>query len=161
MTLSKTQPAVAAAAESAPRSTLRLASVLKYGLMAVIVIVMVLPFTWMLSTSLKSQEYILSTTPQLIPNPLSFSSYTELAQRIDLPRVFFNSLIVAGAGTLGQIMIAAMAAFAFARIEWRGRNTVFVLYLATPATLATSAIPDGCAISGGGRCRDVLAPLGS
>ncbi len=131
MTLSNAQPAVAVPAESGSRSTNRLANASKRLLMVMIVIIMVLPFAWMLSTSLKSQEYILRTPPQLIPDPVSFDSYTELAQRIDLPRIFFNSLVVAGLGTIGQITIAAMAAFAFARIEWRGRNTVFVLYLAT------------------------------
>lgn len=101
------------------------------GLMIVLVAVMVLPFVWMLSTSLKSQEYILETPPQLIPTPITFESYARLAERIDLTRVFFNSMFVAVMGTLGQVIISAMAAFAFARMTWRGRNTVFILYLAT------------------------------
>lgn len=101
------------------------------GLMIVLVAVMVLPFMWMLSTSLKSQEYILETPPQLIPTPITFESYARLAERIDLTRVFFNSMFVAVMGTLGQVIISAMAAFAFARMTWRGRNTVFILYLAT------------------------------
>lgn len=103
----------------------------RYILMALIVALMVLPFMWMLSTSLKEQQYILQTTPELIPNPLTFSSYSLLAERIDLTRTFFNSITVALVGTVGQIVIAAMAAYAFSRLEWRGRNTVFMLYLAT------------------------------
>jgi multiple sugar transport system permease protein len=103
----------------------------RYLLMALIVGLMVLPFIWMLSTSLKEQQYILQTTPELIPNPLTFSSYSLLAERIDLTRTFFNSIFVAVVGTTGQIIVAAMAAYAFSRLEWRGRNTVFMLYLAT------------------------------
>jgi multiple sugar transport system permease protein len=99
--------------------------------MIALVAVMILPFGWMLSTSLKAREYILQTPPQLIPNPVTLESYTGLAERIDVPRTFFNSAFVAIAGTAGQIVISAMAAFAFARMQWRGRNTVFVLYLAT------------------------------
>lgn len=100
-------------------------------LMIAIVALMVLPFLWMLSTSLKEQQYILKTPPELIPNPLTFSSYTGLAERIDLGRTFFNSIMVAAVGTVGQIIVAAMAAYAFSRLEWHGRNTVFLLYLAT------------------------------
>jgi len=99
--------------------------------MALLIVVMVLPFLWMLSTSLKSQEYILTVTPQFIPRPLTFESYGILAQRINLGRVFFNSLFVAIVGSAGQILVAAMAAFAFSRMTWRGRDTVFLLYLAT------------------------------
>ncbi len=102
-----------------------------YAAMLMLVIVMVLPFAFMLSTSLKAQEYILQTPPQLIPNPLTLESYSRLAERIDLARTFFNSLFVAVVGTAGQIIVSAMGAFAFARMQWHGRNMVFVLYLAT------------------------------
>lgn len=104
---------------------------LQYALMVLIVLVMVLPFLWMLSTSLKPQQYILSATPQLIPDPLTFESYTQLVDRISLFRVAFNSTFVAIATTTGQVIISAMAAYAFSRMQWRGRETVFVLYLAT------------------------------
>jgi multiple sugar transport system permease protein len=103
----------------------------QYSLMIALIGIMVLPFLWMLSTSLKPQQYILATTPQLIPDPLSFESYTQLAQRIDLFRTAFNSSFVAVASTFGQIIISAMAAYAFSRMRWRGRDTTFVLYLAT------------------------------
>lgn len=104
---------------------------LSYVLMALIIIVMVLPFAWMLSTSLKPQAYILSVTPKLIPEEVTFESYQQLSQRIDLPRTVFNSAFVAVIGTAGQVVISSMAAFAFARMTWRGRDTVFMLYLAT------------------------------
>jgi multiple sugar transport system permease protein len=106
-------------------------SVANTTLMFLIFAVMVLPFLWMLSTSLKEQQYILQANPQLIPNPVSVESYIQLAERIDLTRSIFNSVIVAVVTTIGQIIVSAMAAYAFARMEWRGRNTVFVLYLAT------------------------------
>ena len=51
--------------------------------MLFLIAVMVLPFLWMVSTSLKSQEYILTVTPQFIPNPATLESYVTLAQRID------------------------------------------------------------------------------
>ena len=103
----------------------------RISVMIILVIIMISPFLWMLSTSLKSQEYILQATPQLIPDPMTTESYTQLAERIDLSRVFFNSMFVAVVGTIGQLIVSAMAAYAFSRMEWRGRNTVFTLYLAT------------------------------
>lgn len=115
-----------------PRALHRLPrAVLQYGTMTLLIGIMVLPFVWMLSTSLKAQEYILQTPPQLIPDPLTLESYQQLTERIDLPRVFFNSVFVALVGTIGQVLIAAMAAFAFARMTWRGRDAVFLLYLTT------------------------------
>lgn len=106
-------------------------SVGQYGLMLFLVAIMLLPFAWMLSTSLKQTQYILETPPQLLPNPATFDSYVALSERINLTRTFFNSAFVAVAGTIGQIVVSAMAAYAFARIQWRGRNVVFMLYLAT------------------------------
>lgn len=124
-------PQTLASAESASQRRMLLFPLLRAALMIVIVALMVLPFAWMLSTSLKPQQYILQTPPQLIPNPATLESYAQLAQRIDLGRTLFNSAVVAILGTIGQVVIAAMGAYAFARLEWRGRNLVFVLYLAT------------------------------
>lgn len=112
----------------AERRFLRL---LAYATMIALVLIMILPFGWMLSTSLKTQQYILRTPPELIPNPLSFESYTQLAERIDMGRTFFNSVFVAVVGTAGQLLVSSMAAYAFARMRWRGRNAIFLLYLAT------------------------------
>lgn len=103
----------------------------RISVMIILIVIMILPFLWMLSTSLKSQEYILQVIPQLIPDPMTTKSYTQLAERIDLYRIFFNSMFVAVVGTIGQLIVSAMAAYAFARMHWYGRNTVFTLYLAT------------------------------
>jgi multiple sugar transport system permease protein len=104
---------------------------LRYVVMILLVFTMITPFLAMLTTSLKPEAYVLEARPNLLPTVISFDSYAELARRIDLPRVFFNSFLVAGLATFGQVMVSAMAAFAFARMQWRGRNIVFLLYLAT------------------------------
>ncbi|MBC8170537.1 MAG: carbohydrate ABC transporter permease, partial [Anaerolineae bacterium] len=92
---------------------------------------MITPFLAMLTTSLKPEAFVLEARPNLLPTEISFDSYEELARRVDLPRAFFNSFMVAGLATVGQVLVSAMAAFAFARMQWRGRNIVFLLYLAT------------------------------
>lgn len=103
----------------------------QYGTMIVLVLIMLVPFLFMLGTSLKAKALILETPPKLIPNPITLEGYAELVDRINLPLTMFNSLFVALVGTAGQVIVSAMAAFAFARIEWKGRSVVFVLYLAT------------------------------
>lgn len=109
----------------------RLGKVAQYVLLVLLALTMLLPFLWMLSTSLKPQEYVLSATPELIPNPASGQSYIDLFTLLPMGRMFANSVFVAVVGTLGQILVSAMAAYAFSRIAWRGRDVVFVLYLAT------------------------------
>lgn len=104
---------------------------LSYILLAVLALIMIVPFVWMFATSLKTREYILETPPRLIPDPASFDSYRELFDLIPIEHMLFNSILVAVVGTFGQILVSAMAAYAFARMQWRGRNALFTLYLAT------------------------------
>lgn len=114
-------------------TTLRktLADSLGYLSLTVLALIMLIPFAWMLSTSLKPAEYILRPTPQFIPNPITTSSYTDLIDLMPVDRMLFNSAFVAIVGTGGQVIVSAMAAYAFSRLPWRGRNVVFVLYLMT------------------------------
>jgi multiple sugar transport system permease protein len=103
----------------------------RYVPMIMLVVVMIMPFLAMLTTSLKPEAFVLEARPNLLPTVVSFDAYAELGRRVDLPRAFFNSFLVAGLGTFGQVMVSSMAAFAFSRMQWRGRNVVFLLYLAT------------------------------
>ncbi|HVO42153.1 MAG TPA: carbohydrate ABC transporter permease [Aggregatilineales bacterium] len=102
-----------------------------YILLTLASLVMIIPFVWMLSTSLTSDQYVLSPTPNLIPNPATLDSYTRLFDLLNIGQMFVNSMIVAVLTTAGQVLTSAMAAYAFARMQWRGRNTVFILYLIT------------------------------
>src|SRR5919109_181166 len=94
-------------------------------------LVMIVPFAWMVSTSLKSGEYVLSMPPQWIPDPATLDSYRRIFELYPVGRMLFNSLLVAGLTTLGQLLTCSMAAYAFARLKFRGHNFVFLLYLAT------------------------------
>ncbi|MBK8780713.1 MAG: carbohydrate ABC transporter permease [Anaerolineales bacterium] len=94
-------------------------------------LVMIVPFAWMISTSLKSGQYVLSMPPQLIPNPATLDSYRRIFELYPIGRMLFNSLFVAGLVTIGQLVTCSMAAYAFARLKFRGHNFVFLLYLAT------------------------------
>lgn len=102
-----------------------------YLLLILGALLMIVPFAWMISTSLKTGQYVLTMPPQLIPNPATLDSYRRLFELYPIGRMLFNSLIVAGLTTLGQLVTCSMAAYAFARLKFRGHKLVFLLYLAT------------------------------
>lgn len=104
---------------------------LAYALLTLAAAFMVVPFVWMLSTSLKADQYVLSMPPQLIPDPVTLESYTRLAELFPIARMVFNSVLAAGVTTLGQLITCSMAAYAFSRMRFRGSNVLFLLYLAT------------------------------
>ncbi len=92
---------------------------------------MLMPFVWMLATSLMTQKQIFSYPPEIIPNPLHIENYPNVAKAIPVATYFFNSAIVAVLTTAGQLIIASMAGYAFARIEFKHRELWFLLFLAT------------------------------
>lgn len=134
--LAKTDGRVPMRAISVPNARLAAVGVfllhaVQYGLLILLALIMLTPFIWMVSTSLKTDEYVLQSKPQLIPSPITLESYTELFDIMPVGRMLFNSFVVTVVGTAGQVLMAAMAAYAFARMQWRGRQVVFLLYLAT------------------------------
>ena len=92
---------------------------------------MFVPFLWMLSTSLKADALILAFPPQIWPADPTLASYTRLTELFPISRLFMNSIVVALIATTGQLLTSSLAAYAFARITFRGRNVLFLLYLAT------------------------------
>lgn len=93
-------------------------------------LVMFFPFLWAVITSI-SPGSGLSTTPQLVPQNPSLSAYVELFSRLPFLRVTLNSLLLAVGATVAQLFTASTAAYAFSRLEFRGRGVVFAVYLAT------------------------------
>jgi multiple sugar transport system permease protein len=119
-----------------PRSSLHRQPSLQWGRLTLhfILIIgaffMVLPFLVMVSTSLKSQADILREfPPRLIPSTLMFSNYSTALTALPFDRFYLNSLIVSVSVTILQLFFSSLAAFAFARLRFRGRNVLFFLYL--------------------------------
>jgi len=92
---------------------------------------MLLPFAWMLSTSLKLPKEIFTYPPTWIPDPVVWQNYTETWRSIPFGRFYINSLFVAVSVTLIQILTASLGAFAFARLRFWGREPLFLAYLIT------------------------------
>ena len=90
----------------------------------------IVPFLWMVLTSLKPERELTDLSP--IPSRPQWSNYAEVSKAAPFfGRYYLNSLFIASWVTFLTCFTSAMAAFAFARLNWPGRNTVFTMYLAT------------------------------
>jgi multiple sugar transport system permease protein len=90
-----------------------------------------LPFIWMIVTSLKSPTEVFAYPPTWIPREFQWSNYVEMWNKAPFGRYFMNSAIVAICVTIGQLISCVLAAFAFARMEFKGKNTMFMIFLST------------------------------
>jgi multiple sugar transport system permease protein len=91
---------------------------------------MIFPFLWMLSTSLKALTDAITMPPQLVPNPIVWSNYTDVFQQVPFGRFFLNTITMSAGRTVGQLLTCSLAGYAFARIRFPGKDILFVLYLA-------------------------------
>jgi multiple sugar transport system permease protein len=129
---SLTQTALEArAAPRASRQRRWLQPVLRYVILAIAGATMMVPFLWMLATSLKAPGAVLVAPPEIIPRAPTLESYHRVAAAVPLLRMLGNSLFVTLVSVAGQLATSALSAYAFARMRWRGRDALFLLYLAT------------------------------
>lgn len=91
--------------------------------------VMVMPFVYMLSTSFKTQTYVLTIPPQFVPHPATVENYRHVWATQGFARYFANSLVVAVASTLLSLLLSSTMAYAFARFRFWGREVLFKLLL--------------------------------
>lgn len=92
---------------------------------------MLMPFLWMFSTSLMTDLEVYQFPPKFFPGTIRWSNYAEALTLQPFGRFFLNSIIVALASVMGQILFCSMAGYAFARLKFFGRDRIFSLYLAT------------------------------
>ena len=92
-----------------------------------------MPLLWMFSTSLKSKELVMAMPPQLIPNPALWSNYPETLTAPGFPflNLLKNTLVYGVNETIGIVISCTLAAYAFSRLRWPGRDTCFILTLAS------------------------------
>ncbi|MCY0897006.1 MAG: carbohydrate ABC transporter permease [Alicyclobacillaceae bacterium] len=102
-----------------------------YILLLVLVAFVLGPFVWMLSSSLKPGGEVLSAVPRLLPSHWDFSNYVKAWTSAPFARYFVNSFFISAVQTAFDLTFGAMAAYAFARIDFVGRNTLFLILLAT------------------------------
>lgn len=113
-----------------PRGTLKGAAT--YVLLSLGAVSMLLPLYWMLLTSLEPGDVAFSSgTIHWWPSRFLWSNYPEAMKAVNIPRLYLNSALVAIVGTFGQVLTSSMAAYAFARLTFPGRDKLFFAYLAT------------------------------
>ena len=102
-----------------------------YALVIFFAITEVLPFIWMISTSLKDPNQVFTMPPQWIPRPAHWENYVEIFRLMDFGRYWLNTIIVTVGRMLGQFIFCTLAAYAFARLNFPGRDFLFFLLLSS------------------------------
>ncbi|HLZ27169.1 MAG TPA: carbohydrate ABC transporter permease [Chloroflexota bacterium] len=105
--------------------------VLSHLVLIVGAIAMVLPFVWMLSTSLKPPDQLFTVPPTWIPRQLQLDTYVKAMSAGNFGRYAVNSLLLGLANMVTNVLLSAFAGYAFARLTFPGRSALFVLVLAT------------------------------
>lgn len=99
--------------------------------LAVGAFLMAAPFLLMVGTSLMTYAQTMTYPPEWLPHPATLANFVKALTETPLLRYFINSVIVAAASVLGQVVTGSMAGFAFARLRFKGRNVLFFSVLAT------------------------------
>jgi len=109
----------------------RIGRIVAYLVLTAGALVSLVPFIWMVSTSLKPLDQVFVMPPQWIPDPVRWDNYTTLWQDLPMGRMIWNSVKVSVLVVIGQVIVCATSAYAFARLRFPGRELIFGLYLAS------------------------------
>ncbi len=128
-------------------------------------VTMLIPFCWMVATALKEPGDIFAVHGafwnQFIPDPLVWDNFGKAWQAVPFGRYYINTIVVTVAVTLGQVLTCSLAAFAFARLNFPGRDKIFFGYLATMMIpFAVTMIPNFVLMSWMSELSDKLFPGG-
>ena len=102
-----------------------------YAFLIVMALIVLFPFYWMIISSLKDLEEYRRNIPTFWPEKIMFSNYAKAFTTASLGRLFLNTLYVGVVSTLLSLVITVLSAFAFARLEFKGKDTLFAALLAT------------------------------
>lgn len=102
-----------------------------YAFLIAIAVVVLFPFYWMIISSLKTLEEYRLSVPTFWPKRIMLSNYVDAFTTASLARLFYNTMIVGVVSTILSLVITVLSAFAFARLEFKGRETLFAALLAT------------------------------
>ena len=108
-----------------------LTQVALYTFLGIMALIIVFPFYWMIISSLKSLAEYRLAVPTLFPKEIQWHNYVDAFTKADLTRLFINTLIVGLVSTVLSLVITVLSAFAFARLEFVGKNAMFAALLAT------------------------------
>lgn len=104
-----------------------------YAALIFMALVMLVPFAWMISASLKLEKDVFSFPIVWIPNEPQWSNYQKIWEKVPLLQGFFNSTKLTICVTILQLATSSFAAYAFAKLEFKGRDLIFMMYIMTIA----------------------------
>ena len=105
--------------------------ILLYAFLITMAIIVIFPFYWMIISSLKSTVEYRLPVPTLFPKEIMWGNYVEAFSAANLGRLFLNTVFVGVVSTILSLVITVLSAFAFARLEFKGKNAIFGALLAT------------------------------
>ncbi len=105
--------------------------ILSYVILSVMALSMLTPFLWMVGTSLMGELEVYQYPPKFIPEKILWNNYRDALTLLPFGRFFLNTIIISTGAVLGQLVLCSMAAFAFSRLSFRGRDLIFAIYLGT------------------------------
>ena len=108
-------------------------TVLKYAVLLALTVVALVPFVWMISSSLKTSIDVFSIPMRWIPQDFHFENYVQIWERVPLAAYFKNTAVLAVIVTFMQILTSSFAAYAFAKMNFKGRDLLFMCYIGTIA----------------------------
>ena len=108
-----------------------ISTVVVYAFLFAIALTIIFPFYWMINSSLKTLEEYKWNVPSLYPHKVMFINYVTAFKEANLGRLFLNTLYVGVVSTILSLVITVISAFAFARLEFKGKNILFAALLAT------------------------------
>ncbi len=106
-------------------------NILSHILLICVSLVVLFPFLWMLDTALKPNAQVFEFPPSLLPSTFQWSNFLQIWTYLPFGNIIFNSLLVAGLGTILTLITSSLAAYAFARLTFFGRDNIFLIYLGT------------------------------
>ncbi len=117
--------------ERRARRTARIRNIVVYGLLGIWALVVLFPFYWMLLTSVKTQgSYASEIVPKLFTLSPTMENYLQVFSEANLGRYFANTIVFTVLTTAAMLLVTVLAAFAFARLDFPGKNVAFLLFLA-------------------------------
>ena len=103
----------------------------KYLALVLFSVFFILPWVWMISTSLKNPQELAVWPPIWIPHPIRWDNYFQAFNQAEFARFFVNTLKIAIPSVIGALLTNSLVAYGFSRVRWPGRDAVFALVLAT------------------------------
>lgn len=108
-----------------------ISTIILYIVVIALALIMIFPFYWMIITSLKENNEIIAITQTFFPSVVMWTNYVYVFESFDFGQYMLNTIVVAIFSTIGTLITTIIAAFAFARLQFKGRDSLFLVFLMT------------------------------